>query len=382
MLKTIFLFLAWGAIACQFAGAQESFALQGTIKGMQTGKVYLMYDNATGQPVNDSVTVSGGSFLFRGNIAEPTYASVMNRKGIHRMDDPGFVNIWIEPAELTFECEAGNLKNYVLTGSGTNDEQVTLEKAKAEVLAQLQPLMEAYYAEKDKDKAETIKESMEPYQKRIGAIDREFITTHPDSYVTAHLLMYKVPGMNYDEAQRCYDALSERVKKSHLAVRIAEEINKLRQGSPGSRAALFSRQDINGKPFHLADLKGKYVIIDFWASWCGPCRKSNPHLKEIYRKYKDKGLEVVCVADDDSAEDKWRGAVEKDGIQEFHHVLRGLKWKNGRPDRSDDISELYGIHSLPTKILVDKEGMIIGRFGGGGGTEADMDQQLKQIFGE
>lgn len=381
MFKSL-LFLAVAASACHWAGAQENFVLQGKIKGAESGKIYLMYGQADGRQISDSATLSGGNFLFRGTLAEPTYACITNHTDIRSMDDPGFVNLWIEPVEMTFEAEADNFRNYKLIGCRTNDEQMVLEKAKAPVLAELQPLMKAYYAEKDKDKAETIKESMEPYQERIGGIDREFIATHPDSYVTAYLLTCKVSSMTYDEAKRSYDALSERVKKSGLALRVSEEIDKLRQGSPGSPAALFSRTDIDGKPFHLADLKGKYVILDFWASWCGPCRKSNPHLKEIYRKYKDKGLDVVCVADDDSAEDKWRGAVEKDGIQEFHHVLRGLKWKGGRPDRSDDISELYGIHSLPTKILIDKEGMIIGRFGGGGATEAEMDQQLKQIFGE
>lgn len=104
-------------------------------------------------------------------------------------------------------------------------------------------------------------------------------------------------------------------------------------------------------------------------------------MKELYRKYKDQGLEVVCVSDDDPDEAKWRTAVKKDDIGMFHHVLRGLKFDGKDFDRSEDISELYGIHSLPTKILIDKEGMIIGRYGGGGESHEKMDEKLKEVFG-
>ena len=138
--------------------------------------------------------------------------------------------------------------------------------------------------------------------------------------------------------------------------------------------------DIDGKPFRLAGLRGKVVLLDFWASWCAPCRASNPHLKELYAEYKDKGFEIVCIADDDSNLEAWHKAIEKDGIGAFRHVLRGLKWKDGKPDKSADISEHYGIHFLPTKILVGKDGMIVGRYGGG--EEEQLDAKLAEIFGK
>ncbi len=187
--------------------------------------------------------------------------------------------------------------------------------------------------------------------------------------------------MSYLEAQAAFDCLSERIQKSDFAQKLLVEIQKLKNGSPGSPAALFAKKDINGEWFALKDLRGKYVIVDFWASWCVPCRKSNPHLKELYQKYRESGLEVVCVSDDDSDEEKWRTAVEQDDIALFHHVLRGLKMVGNDFDRSEDISERYGIHSLPTKILIDKNGMIIGRYGGGGEPHEKMDEKLKEIFG-
>jgi thiol-disulfide isomerase/thioredoxin len=120
------------------------------------------------------------------------------------------------------------------------------------------------------------------------------------------------------------------------------------------------------------------VLLDFWASWCVPCRKGNPHLKELYSKYKDKGIEFIGISDDDQSEDKWKEAIVKDGIGVWKHVLRGLKQKNNVFDRSTDISDKFGIHTLPTKILIDPEGKIIGRYSE---EEGPLDEMLKKVFG-
>ena len=141
----------------------------------------------------------------------------------------------------------------------------------------------------------------------------------------------------------------------------------------------FSTIDINGNTLKLSDKKGKYVLLHFWTSWCVPCRKGNPHLKELYLKYKDKEIEFIGIADDDRAEDAWKKAVEKDGIGIWKHVRRGLKYENGVFDRSTDISDNFGIHTLPTKILIDPNGIIIGRFEEEAGP---LDKKLKEVFGE
>jgi thiol-disulfide isomerase/thioredoxin len=145
----------------------------------------------------------------------------------------------------------------------------------------------------------------------------------------------------------------------------------------------FTKQDINGQTLSLASLRGKYVLLDFWASWCGPCRKGNPHLKSLYSKYKDKGLEIVGVSDDDRDLAAWKKAVEQDGIGIWRHVLRGLDMEKRMANQPnpDDISDYYGIHSLPTKILIDPQGKIIGRYGGGGEDDEAMDKKLASIFG-
>ena len=244
----------------------------------------------------------------------------------------------------------------------------------------MQTLMEAYNASGDNAEREALKVKMAPLQEQAARLEADFVKSHPDSYVSLQLLMYQTSRMDYEEARAIYDGFSDRVKACRMAAQVLAEINALQLGVPGTEAYPFETTDIDGKPFRLADLRGKVVLLDFWASWCAPCRASNPHLKELYAEYKDKGFEIVCIADDDSSLDAWHKAIEKDGIGAFRHVLRGLKWKDGKPDKSADISEHYGIHFLPTKILVGKDGMIVGRYGGG--EEEQLDAKLAEIFGK
>ena len=120
------------------------------------------------------------------------------------------------------------------------------------------------------------------------------------------------------------------------------------------------------------------MLLDFWASWCLPCRKGNPHLRQLYAKYKPKGFEVIGIASDDGHEDKWRKAVEQDSIGIWKHVLTG--YDPVARDRTKAIGTRYSIESLPTQILIDPKGMIIGRYGEGEEETRALDQKLESIF--
>jgi thiol-disulfide isomerase/thioredoxin len=232
-----------------------------------------------------------------------------------------------------------------------------------------------------KEKAAAIRDQFEPFSKQTNKIDMAFIESHPNSFLAAYLLRYKISSMTLAEAKKSYNALSASIKASKTGQEIAKEVKSLEGGSPGSAASVFTATDINGQQLSLADFKGKkYVMLDFWASWCVPCRKGNPHLLSLYSKYKDKGLEIIGISDDDSAVDAWKKAVAQDQIGVWKHVLRGLKRTPTGYDKSADISEPYGIHTLPTKILIDKNGVIIGRYGGGGENDEAMDKKLAEIF--
>jgi thiol-disulfide isomerase/thioredoxin len=288
----------------------------------------------------------------------------------------------------------------VLKGSPVQDEADALTQSKAGIMAQLKPLQDTYEklgsvyreaikAKKDeatletlKEAANTAKDAMDPYLEQLSNMDKAFMDRHPASFVTASMLRYRISGMTLQEGERRYSQLPAAVKNGNLGKEIKKELDGLRMGSPGAKAYVFASKELRGEPLSLADYKGKYVLVDFWASWCVPCRKGNPHLLSLYSKYKDKGFEIIGISDDDGKPEAWQKAVEKDGIGVWKHVLRGLKYDGkGNFDRTNDISDNYGIHSLPTKILIDPNGIIIGRYGGGGENDEALDQKLAEIFG-
>lgn len=365
------------------SGQNNKFSLNGEIQGMVSGKLYFGYTDSKGQYQKAVIAVDDSKFSLEGSITEPTMVFLRKDSTACYMDDPNLTNFWIEPAELYLNLTVGAFKEFKLTGSKTNDEEQELNRLQAPVREEMQPLLDAYNAEKDHEKAAAIRDQFEPYQDRLDAIADEFIKTHPDSYISPSLTLYRLMSLPVKEIENMYDQWTKRVKTSLLGKEVAEEITKMKQGSPGSPAPLFKRKDINDKILNLEEMKGKkYILLDFWASWCVPCRKSNPHLKALHEKYASQGLEIVCIASDDSHPDKWRKAVEQDEIGHFRHVLSGMKETETGYDNSEDIGEWYGIHTLPTKILIDKNGIIIGRYGEGGEPQENLDQKLIEIFGK
>jgi len=255
--------------------------------------------------------------------------------------------------------------------------------------AQLNPVVEQLNTiDKQLQKAKTDKQrkqlqaKMDEARKKYDEISKSCYLQHGDSYLAPQTLRMDMGNMSYEEAKKIYDGFSENVKLYGDTEEIVRELDALEKIQPGKPAPDFTANDINGKPFTLSSLKGKVVILDFWASWCVPCRKSNPHMKELYEKYHAQGLEMVYVSDDDGRPEAWRKAVADDGLQSdgFHHVLRGFKMDRttGERDHSNDISDKYAIHYLPTKYLIDREGRIVCKINEG--EDQKLDEKLQELL--
>ena len=249
-----------------------------------------------------------------------------------------------------------------------------------DVMEKLEQYNKLYYQTSNRD---SVSRLMEPYRKIYLERMTDYVKKYPSTALAANFLCMNTGRMTLEQLKEAYNKLDETAKQTSAGKEIAAEIATLDRVAPGNPAPEIAKNDlVTGKPFALSSLKGKVVLLDFWASWCVPCRKSNPHVKALYEKYRKKGFDVVYVADNDSRPEDVLKAIDQDGIRKYHHVLRGLKTlkdANGKMtgfDKSEDVSEQYAIHFLPTKYLIDREGKIIGKV-----NDEELDAKLKEIFG-
>ena len=271
--------------------------------------------------------------------------------------------IALEPTVLNVVADYNNPEACSISGGKLQEE---LDAIDSEMEVFLKPLGKLNEEVRKTANRDSLISLMEPYQKQYAEYIRNFYREHTNSYFATRFLNMDMSRIPYDNLKAAWDALDPQVQKyGDFADDIRKELEVLAKVRPGSPAPDFTATDINGKPFTLSSLRGKVVILDFWASWCGPCRKSNPHMRELYDKYHSRGLDFVYVSDDDRKPEAWRKAVEQDKLvgEGYHHVLRGVKWDRSKGmegiDRSNDISDKYAIHFLPTKYLIDKKGNIV-----------------------
>ncbi|PZP50402.1 MAG: hypothetical protein DI598_05670 [Pseudopedobacter saltans] len=184
----------------------------------------------------------------------------------------------------------------------------------------------------------------------LEAYDFQFVTSHPNSY---HSLAIVADRQNdYENCELMLSKLSPRLRNSELRKRIEKQMVMGKRSANGVKIMDFTRNDPSGNPVSIQSFKGKYMLIDFWASWCHPCRAENPNVLAAYNKFKDKGFDVLSVSIDDNKE-SWKKAIAMDSLP-WTQVL-------DRENRKSPILDYYGITGIPSQILIDPNGIIIGR---------------------
>lgn len=345
--------------------------------GYDGKKLYLFYTKDNEMAI-DSTTVSDGSFVFTGDLGCNVQQVTVSTKGPNeRIEYNEYTRFYLEPGNSNLIINVNDFTTPRVYGSKVQAEKDKFEADNKDLFGVRKELA-AKITREQNDEQNSLREQITELNKKIRKAELEYVKSHPKSFLVPELIYVGSDDIPYDEFMQICDNMTDEAKKSVYGEIIMKEYEARLRTKPGNAAPLFSSKDVQtGKTVDLSKFRGKYVLIDFWATWCVPCRKSNPHVIELYNKYHKKGLEVIFIADDDNNVAKLKEAIKKDGLQKMHHILRGLKViSRGNFDRTNDISDKYAVHSIPTKYLIDTEGKIVGRM-----ENDELDAKLKEIFG-
>lgn len=355
---------------------KDHFILNGKITGIDNRMIYLSYyDEYLKTGKLDSSYIREGLFSFSGKIKGPTVAFIKLSKkeafGLNATD------IILEPVNLQIDLTFNEFGNTHMTGSQTQNSHEALRFEWMQVKKKYPELFDINgYAHRNL--SDSLSEKLQIVFDTLNKIDYDYFASHPTSYLTAYLLQYHTRGLSPDSLAMFYNRLDEDIKQHVVTETIRSRLKNMKVGTVGTVAPKFFAKDTSGNEFYSGFIKEKYILLDFWASWCVPCRQNSPHLIELYKKYKDKGLRIVGIADDRDLI-KWKDAIKKDSTFLWTQVLRGadheLKIKGLKDD--GDINDKFEIQTLPTYILIDPYGVIIGRYSE---DITELNKQLAAIF--
>ena len=335
--------------------AQKGYVVSGNMSGLKVpAKAYLSYGRGA-DAFSDSAEVKNGKFQFKGSVKMPVqvFLTVKRNGEVKGVNQSDYCAFFLENSPISVTT-TDSIKYAVIKGSVAEQENREVEAA---IRKQTDVIIKLNNEFRGKPKDEAYKKASDSVTALVAKnrqVRREFVESHLNSFMGMYHFTYFVldSKLNPVTEEPLLARFSKELQASELGQQAKEKINAAKRRQTGIAATDFTQNDLNDKPFTLSSLRGKYVLVDFWASWCGPCRAENPNLVKAYQQLKSKNFEVVGVSLDQGKE-AWAAAVEKDGLP-WIHVCDMKGWKN-------EVATMYGISSVPQNLLIDPKGMIIGK---------------------
>lgn len=399
MKKYILMCLLASAAMLAFAnpnpGAKKQYVINGSIKGVTSGTVKLIFqneDDRTSKTI-DSGVITNGTFKLQGNIETPRMMSVVLEPG-----DWSFP-VFVENATVSVTADTTGsehydytkygmgkgavIKTFSETGSKNYDDWMKYQNDPGQkqfdpVFAELDKKFKAAGDNIDaqykvRDQLDSVEKLRQHWQK--NKID-EYVAQNPSSvagiYMFSQLYMFVSGTMTYGALDSMLNKYTGDAKASPYYASLSKSRTKLAAVQVGQTAPDFTLLKRDSSKLTLSSTRGKYLMIDFWASWCHPCRQAIPHWKEVYQKYHDKGFDILSVSDDNRWKD-WTKAMDEEKMP-WQQVDDEFPIKN-MPAK---VGTLYMTTFIPFYVLLDKEGKILVYTG----DEAKIDAKLKEVFGD
>ena len=345
-----------GLLLSFFAVAQQPYQVKGKLtKASQIEKAFLAY-MVDGKQKIDTAAVVNGAFEFTGKVTEPMQARLafMRKEKVARNNDMTLLYLEKGVVAITGVDSART----VVVSSPTNNDYAKLKNMLKPVSLQQEALMKEYQAASDEQKKDPafmskIEARDEELSKQEKATMKSFLEQNKSSFVSFFALS-QIGGYSPEvaEIEPLFQSLAPALKNSREGKEFAQKIASLKAVAVGAIAPDFTQNDTKGTPVKLSSLRGKYVLVDFWASWCGPCRRENPTVVEAYSQFKDKNFTILGVSLD-NAKANWEKAIEADKLQ-WTQVSDLKGWQN-------EVAALYGVQSIPQNFLLDPAGKIIAK---------------------
>ena len=358
----VFIFFANSGIAKDF-----KYKLNINLRGAKSGQPIFLHHKYDDKLITDSAVFTDEKTFFKGESKEAN----MFWLTLEKNNNPELI-FFLDNGSAEINGEIGMLSAAMINAGQTQIQYEQTQRLTNEYKNTRNQLLSRFQACNNignVECAQAVLDSAQLNEKNYKKDILNFIRKNPSSNVGGFLIFasaFDWPSIpEYDEM---YDALGETVKKGKFGKLAFNKINSMKGTTIGYTALDFSQADVNGKMISLSSLRGKYVLVDFWASWCGPCRKENPNVVNSYKKYKDKGFDVFGVSFDENR-DKWIQAIEKDGLS-WQQVSDLKGWQN-------EAGKLYGVTSIPFNLLLDPQGKILAK----GLRGPDLDAKLAEIFG-
>ncbi|MRX65915.1 TlpA disulfide reductase family protein [Maribacter luteus] len=375
-MRNIFLAIIVLGLMASCNSKPEGYSINGTLTGdvADGTAVYLKRSGENNRLVEvDTAEVKGGTFVFEGQQNQPEMHYIF----IDQLG--GYAATVLENGDIEFTAHKDSLGLAKSTGTPQNEFLYDFQKNSREVSQQamnIQKDLKAASNSRDTVLINSLKEELNDLRGEYEEFELGYIKDNPNALISALLIdrAINTRTSTTEELQTLFNGLSAEIKETEAAKKVKKTLDELKKReenskntSVGAVAPDFSAPSPSGKLLALNDVKGKATLIDFWAAWCRPCRAENPNVVKVYDKYKEKGLSIIGVSLDKTAE-AWKKAIEDDGL-EWHHVSNIAYF-------DDAIAKLYNVDAIPATFLLDENGVIVAKNLRGPALEARISEML------